>query len=105
MKGCDIDENVDMEKLGDMCDGYSGADVANVCRDAAMMSVRRIMEAARKQGLRKEEMQLMLKEQKTQLHTAVSQQDFEDALAKVNASVSDADLRRYSEWMAEYGSA
>ena len=79
-------------------------DIANVCRDAAMMSVRRIMEAARKQGLRKEEMQKMLKEQKTALHTAVSQNDFEGAVSKVNRSVSDADLDKYTKWMEEYGS-
>jgi katanin p60 ATPase-containing subunit A1 len=104
MKGTEIDDGVNLEKLADLCDGYSGADIANVCRDAAMMSVRRIMEAARKQGLRKEEMQKMLKEQKTALHTAVSQNDFEGAVSKVNRSVSDADLDKYTKWMEEYGS-
>eukprot|EP00606_Chrysophyceae_sp_TOSAG23-5_P000148 GSChrysophyteH2.ASY1.ANO1.282.1 assembled CDS len=88
MKGTEIDEGVDHEKLAELAAGYSGADVANVCRDAAMMSVRRIMEAARKQGLRKEEMH-----------------DFVEALSKVNRSVSDADLLRYTKWMDEYGSA
>ena len=105
MKGCEIGDKVNLDLLAEHSDGYSGADVANVCRDAAMMSVRRIMEAARKQGLRKEQMQLMLKEQKAQLHTAVSHDDFEVALSKVSKSVSDADLVRYSEWMAEFGSA
>ncbi len=105
MKGTEIDEDINLDSLADMSSGYSGADVANVCRDAAMMSVRRIMEAARKQGLRKEEMQNMLREQKRALHTAVSQRDFKEALGKVNRSVSDADLDRYSKWMEEYGSA
>ena len=105
LKGTEVDAGIDLDALAALSEGYSGADVANVCRDAAMMSVRRLMEAARKQGLRKEEMQNMLKEQKLALHTAVSQKDFEEALSKVNRSVSDGDLERYAKWMEEYGSA
>ena len=73
-------------------------------RDASMMSVRRIMEAARKQGLDREQMQAMLKQQKEALHTAVSREDFITALSKVSKSVSDHDLGRFTEWMAEFGS-
>jgi len=105
MKGVELDGDVDLDELANKAAGYSGADVANVCRDASMMSVRRIMEQARKQGLGKEQMQAMLKEQKQALHTAVSRQDFFTALSKVNRSVSDTDLLRYSEWMSEYGSS
>ena len=70
-----------------------------------MMSVRRLMEAARKQGLGREQMQALLKEQKQALHTAVTREDFKTALSKVNRSVSDHDLLRYSEWMQEFGSS
>ena len=105
MKGVEMDGDVDFEELAVKSAGYSGADVANVCRDASMMSVRRIMEQARKQGLRREEMQAMLKEQKQALHTAVSQADFLMALSKVSRSVSDHDLQRYSEWMHEFGAS
>ena len=105
MKGVEMDTDVDFAELAVKSAGYSGADVANVCRDASMMSVRRIMEQARKQGLRREEMQAMLKEQKQALHTAVSQADFLMALSKVSRSVSDHDLQRYSEWMHEFGAS
>jgi katanin p60 ATPase-containing subunit A1 len=105
MKAVDMDADVRLEELADRSGGYSGADVANVCRDASMMSVRRIMEQARKQGLRREEMQAMLKEQKQALHTAVSQADFLMALSKVSRSVSDHDLQKYADWMQEFGSS
>ncbi len=105
MKGVELDSDVDFDTLAEKSAGYSGADVANVCRDASMMSVRRIMEQARKQGLGREQMQAMLKEQKQALNTAVSKADFLMALSKVNRSVSDQDLLRYSEWMAEFGSS
>jgi katanin p60 ATPase-containing subunit A1 len=103
MKGVEV-LGVDFADLARSSAGYSGADVANVCRDASMMSVRRIMETARKQGLGKEQMQALLKEQKEALNTAVTGEDFATALTKVNRSVSDNDLKRYSEWMAEFGS-
>lgn len=105
MKDVELAEDVDLDELAQKAGGYSGADVANVCRDASMMSVRRIMEAARKQGLGREQMQAMLKEQKEALQSAVTMEDFLVALSKVNRSVSDHDLLRYSEWMAEFGSS
>lgn len=105
MKAVEIDPDVDLDELGGKSDGYSGADIANVCRDASMMSVRRIMEQARKQGLSRDQMQMMLKEQKQALNTAVSKTDFLTALSKVGKSVSDHDLLRYTEWMAEFGSS
>jgi len=36
-----IDPDIDFKKLVGMSDGYSGADLANVCRDAAMEPMRR----------------------------------------------------------------
>ncbi len=56
-------------------------------------------------GLNKEAMQAMLKQQNEALNTAVSREDFLIALSKVNRSVSDHDLERFTEWMAEFGSA
>lgn len=105
MKTVKLEPDVNLDELAEKSQGYSGADVANVCRDASMMSVRRIMEQARKQGLGREQMQAMLKEQKDALNTAVSRADFLTALSKVSRSVSDHDLGRYSEWMQEFGSA
>jgi katanin p60 ATPase-containing subunit A1 len=105
MKEIELDTDVNLDELAEKSDGYSGADVANVCRDASMMSVRRIMEKARKEGLGREQMQALLKEQKQALNTAVTRQDFLIALSKVNRSVSDHDLKKYVEWMQEFGSA
>ena len=105
MKEVEMNEDVNLEELAERSGGYSGADVVNVCRDASLMSVRRIMEMARKQGLGRDQIQIMLKENKTALNTAVSMADFVAALGKVNRSVSDNDLNRYAEWMSEFGSA
>ncbi len=105
MKNIELHPDVNLDELAERAQGYSGADVANVCRDAALMSMRRIMEQARKQGLTKEQMQAMLKEQKDALNTAVTHSDFVTALSKVNRSVSDNDLGKFIEWMQEFGSS
>ena len=63
------------------------------------------MDQARREGLSREQMQALLKEQKQMLNTAVTMADFTLALSKVNKSVSEHDLQKYQEWMHEFGSS
>lgn len=105
MRDVEVEADVDLGALADKTDGYSGADVANVCRDAAMMSVRRAMEAARARGLTGSDMHRELVANQAELSSAVSNNDFLHAINKVNPSVGQSDLRRYDDWKAEYGAA
>lgn len=41
LKHIELDADIDWKKLVEITDGYSGADISNVCRDAAMMPMRR----------------------------------------------------------------
>ena len=41
LRGIKVDTEVEFGKLVELSKGYSGADIANVCREAAMMPMRR----------------------------------------------------------------
>lgn len=96
LKGVSIAPDVDLGEVALKLDGYSGADITNVCRDAAMMSFRR-----RIQGLSPEEIRNIPKDE---LDLPTSMEDFVEAAKKVNKSVSNDDLKKYQEWMNEFGS-
>lgn len=89
-------EDVSIEDVAKKLTGYSGADITNVCRDAAMQSMRR-----RIQGLRPDDIRKLSKDE---LDLPTSAADFDDALQKVNKSVSKGDLEKYESWMNEFGS-
>ena len=41
LKEVKVEDGLDLRSIGRKLDGYSGADITNVCRDASMMSMRR----------------------------------------------------------------
>ncbi|XP_023300657.2 katanin p60 ATPase-containing subunit A-like 1 isoform X2 [Lucilia cuprina] len=92
-----VDDSVDLGDIAKKLEGYSGADITNVCRDASMMSMRR-----RIAGLTPEEIRQLAKEE---VDLPVSNQDFSEAISRCNKSVSQADLDKYEKWMAEFGSS
>jgi len=92
-----VEPEVDMKEIAARLKGYSGADITNVCRDASMMSMRRKIA-----GLKPEQIKQLAKED---LDLPVSMQDFIEAIAKCNKSVSEDDIQKYTKWMAEFGSS
>ncbi|XP_076466674.1 katanin p60 ATPase-containing subunit A1-like [Babylonia areolata] len=96
LREVELEPMVDLMEVAAKLDGYSGADITNVCRDAAMMSFRR-----RISGLRPDEIRNIPKEE---LMQPTSMEDFMEAMKKVNKSVSKEDIEKYLKWMEEYGS-
>lgn len=89
-------DDLNVPEIASRLDGYSGADITNVCRDACMMVMRR-----RIQGLTPEEIRSLSGEE---LDLPVNFDDFEEAIKKINKSVSQEDLKKYEKWMADFGS-
>ncbi|XP_030578946.1 katanin p60 ATPase-containing subunit A1-like [Archocentrus centrarchus] len=92
----ELASDVDLDKIAEQMEGYSGADITNVCRDASLMDIRRRIE-----GLTPEE---ILNISQDEMHMPTTMEDFESALRKVSKSFSAADLEKYQKWIEEFGS-
>ena len=95
LKGIQISEEnggIDWAHLVKVTEGYSGADISNVCRDAAMMPMRRKLLSSTFDINKIHNMQ-------EEIDVPLTMQDFIDALKNISKSVSQDQLTAYSEWM------
>lgn len=93
-----LNEDVDLRQIAVKLEGYSGADITNVCRDASMIGIRKIMDT-----MSFDELQQMASRNELS-NMPISMQDFLHVLTRVSPSVSRNDLERYESWMKEFGS-
>uniref|UniRef100_A0A5S6QBX0 Katanin p60 ATPase-containing subunit A1 n=1 Tax=Trichuris muris TaxID=70415 RepID=A0A5S6QBX0_TRIMR len=92
-----LSTDLDLDEIAQLLHGYSGADVANVCRDASMMSMRR-----RIAEIGTDEIKAVPVEE---YDLPITRRDFLEAIEKSGKSVSESDLERYHRWMSEYGAS
>lgn len=97
LEGVTVEEAFDHQTVADKLEGYTGSDISNVCRDAAMMAMRRKI-----CGRSPDEIKKIKKEE---VDLPVTVQDFEEAIAKCKKSVNQEDVAKYEEWIAEFGSS
>lgn len=95
-----LGEDIDFNELVVTTKGYSGADIANVCREAAMMPMRKkllnnevdITELINKLDF------------KEFIDKPMSQNELMEALSNVSKSVSEKDLDVFEKWTNEFKS-
>ncbi|KAB7495873.1 Fidgetin-like protein 1 [Armadillidium nasatum] len=80
----------DIKNVSEKADGYSGADMANLCREAALGPIR---------SIRFTDIQHISVDEVR----PISVKDFIAALKAIRASVSNQDLNLYEEWNKKYG--
>ena len=101
-KGIKLDKDVKIDELVEKTKGYSGHDIASVCREASLMNMRRkllshdgkfdIMEAANNETFIQG------------LEAPISQKDILTAIKNISKSVSPKDLKKFEEWTSQYSS-
>ncbi|KAJ3709321.1 hypothetical protein LUZ61_013026 [Rhynchospora tenuis] len=98
LRTVEVATDVNIDEVARRTEGYSGDDLTNVCRDASMNGMRRKIA-----GKTRDEIKNMSKDEISKDPVAMC--DFEEALAKVQRSVSSADIEKHEKWFAEFGSA
>ena len=101
LKKIEVDKNINYDKLVKLTDGYSGADICNVCREASFMPMRR--ELLANKGRKVEEL-VNDQEFRTKIRAAIAMSDFEKAISNISKSVSQKDLEVYDKWTKEFSS-
>lgn len=81
-KGMKLAKDVDLKKMIEKTEGYVGADIESICREAAMLALRKDMKAK-----------------------DVKQENFEEALDKVRPSVTKEIEKAYAELQNQFRSA
>ncbi|WVZ24492.1 hypothetical protein V8G54_003036 [Vigna mungo] len=97
-RGLMVATDVNIDEVARRTEGYSGDDLTNVCRDASLNGMRRKIA-----GKTRDEIKNMSKDEISKDPVAMC--DFEEALVKVQRSVSQADIERHEKWFTEFGSA
>ena len=100
-KKIEIDKNIDSKELVSLTKGYSGADISNVCRDAALMPLRRELKANKNRSV--EELVNDI-EFKTRIRAPITMADFRQACKNINKATSEKDLEEFTKWTKEFAS-
>ena len=101
LKKIEVDKNINYDKLVKLTDGYSGADISNVCREASFMPMRR--ELLANKGRKVEDL-VNDPDFRNKIRAAICMPDFEKAIGNISKSVSAKDLEVYDKWTKEFSS-
>eukprot|EP00854_Cymbomonas_tetramitiformis_P012937 gene12937-15293_t len=99
LKTVKVAEEVCFESLAEQMQGYSGADIRLICRDAAMMPMRRLV--AKKSPA--EILELKRTGQLDSIDTSLTLGDLTKALKKSSPSVGAGETHKYAKWDSDFG--
>lgn len=91
-QGSELDD-AELDDIADRTEGYSGADMTNLCREAALGPIRCLDTST-----------LSITTIDVDQIRPILHYDFLDAMQQVKASVSQSDLETYTKWNDSFGS-
>ena len=96
LKDISLSDKVDLDEISELLLGYSGADITSFCRDAALMSMRKVIKDKSPLEIRKLS--------KMDLEKPVTQDDFKAALQRTCCTVKPEDVAKHETWIKQHGS-
>jgi transitional endoplasmic reticulum ATPase len=105
-----VDDDVDIEAMAKVCEGFSGADITEICQRAARNAVRECIqiEASRSPALNgmstspKSLISRMPQSTDEDPVPRIRRDHFEEAMQRARRSVSESEVERYEEFKARY---
>ena len=101
IKGIDVQPNIDWDKLVQKTEGFSGADIVNVCREASLVIFRQVYPKPGGKlnfALIKDESPLV----NNRLDSPVTQSNFEEAIKCFPGDPDPNDIKKYEQFRREY---
>jgi len=95
-----LGDDVKLEEVAQKLEGFSGDDITNICRDAAVNGMRRLMA----QGRTPADVLKMREMGQDPSKEPVILEDFVVAMSRINPSVSPADIKKHEAWAATFSS-
>ncbi len=92
LRGKPLADDVSIDELAEKTEGYTGADIEAVCREAGMLAIREAI----KPGMTKEEAREVAKKLK------ITKEHFEKALEKVKPSMTKEDIEAYEKMVEDF---
>ncbi len=92
LRGKPLAEDVNIDELAERTEGYTGADIEAVCREAGMLAIREAI----KPGMSKEEAKEVAEKLK------ITKEHFEKALEKVKPSMTKEDIEAYEKMVEDF---
>ena len=96
-----VDDNVDVEMMSKATEGFSGADITEICQRAAKNAIRESVNfgIARAKAITAGE--ISEDEPYEDPVPSIRRDHFEEAMSRARRSVSDSDIRKYEEFTAK----
>ena len=91
-----VEEDTDLNEIADNLQSYSCADITNLCRDAAMMSMRKHIKDKPLEELRQIK--------KEDIDKPLTKEDFDAALERCKRTSTEDECSKYEVWMEKHGS-